>query len=116
MTFDLQDVWTGAGLAAAALIVGVVFGFLQSILPQLPASGVFRNYVLAAISAGLVILAAVTSGAQPDAGNVFAAFLVFVGLYNASKNAHGGGEAAALRVSDNATSISTAIPDPPARG
>jgi hypothetical protein len=95
MAFDLQSIWTGAGLAAAAVVIGLIFGFVQSAVPIIPSSGTLRDWVLIVICAGLVALAAVTSGAKPDPSNVFAAILVFIGLYNASKNAHGAGEATA---------------------
>ena len=112
MEFDLQSIWTAAGAAAAAVVVGYLFGFLQSAIPGITSSGTVRNYALIVLSAGLVALAAVTSGAQPEVGNVFSAVLVAIGIYNAAKNAHGAGEATALRTVDSATPISTAVPDP----
>lgn len=116
MTFDLQELWTATGLSAAAVVVGLVFGFLQSAIPAIPASGQLRNYVLIVLSAALVILAGITSGKTlNDADvipNLLGGVLVFIGLYNASKNAHGGGEAVALRTVDSATPIATAVPDP----
>lgn len=101
MNFDLQSIWTAAGAAAGAVIIGYLLGFLQSVAPFLPSTGVFRNWMLAALSGGIVLLAALTSGhtlSEPNAvANVFGGLLVFIGLYNASKNAHGAGEATAVK-------------------
>ncbi len=114
--FDPQIIWTGAGLSAGAVVVGLILGFLQSALPFISASGDLRNYVLIALSAAVVLLAGLTSGhtlSEPDAAtNILGGILVFIGLYNASKNAHGAGEAVALRTVDAATPITTAVPDP----
>lgn len=111
MDFNLQDIWTAAGASAAALVIGYIFGFVQSAAPFLTNSGTLRNYVLIVISAGLVLLAGATSGhtlSDPNAvANVFGGFLVFLGLYNAAKNAHGAGEATALKTVDSATAISS---------
>jgi hypothetical protein len=98
MTFDPQSIWTAAGAAGAALVVGYLFGFLQSIAPFLPSTGTVKNWVLAVISAGVVALAAVTSGASPDPVNVFAAGLVFVGIYQAASKTHEQGVASALKM------------------
>ena len=100
MSFDLQTIWTATGLSAAAVVVGLVFGFIQSAVPGITNSGTFRNWALIVISAVLVGLAGITSGktlSDPDAiPNILGGILVFIGLYNASKNAHGAGEAAAV--------------------
>ena len=84
MEFDLQAIWTTAGASAAVLIIGYIFGFLQSVVPWMPSTGVFRTWVLTAITGAMVILAALTSGKtldDPNAiGNVFSGFLVFLGL------------------------------------
>jgi hypothetical protein len=84
MEFDLQAIWTTAGASAAILIIGYIFGFLQSVVPFLPSTGVFRTWTLTLITAGIVLLAAMTSGKtleDPNAiGNVFSGFLVFLGL------------------------------------
>lgn len=116
MDFDLQTIWTASGAAAAAVVVGFLFGFLQSAIPAVTASGAFRNWALIGLSAGIVLLAAATSGKTLDdpnvVGNVFGGLLVFIGIYNAAKNAHGAGEATALRTVDSASPISTAVPDP----
>lgn len=84
MEFDLQAIWTTAGASAAVLIIGYVFGFLQSVVPFLPSTGVFRTWTLTLITAAIVILAALTSGhtlEEPDAiTNVVSGFLVFLGL------------------------------------
>lgn len=118
MEFDITTIWTATGMAAAALVVGYVFGFLQSVVPFLPTSGVFRNWVIAAISAALVVLAALGTGKTLDNPNLvtdaLGGVLVFIGIYNAAKNAHGAGEATALRTVTNATAITTAVPDPAA--
>lgn len=95
--FDLQSIWTAAGAAAAAVVVGLIFGFLQSVIPGIPSTGTVRNWVLAILSAGLVILAALASGAKPEAGNVFAAFLTFLGVYLAATTAAAGGTAVGVR-------------------
>lgn len=95
MEFDLQSIWSAEGLAAAAIVVGLIFGFLQSALPFVTNSGTFRNWALIAISALLVGAAALASGATPNVENVLGGILVFIGLYNAAKNLHGAGEAAA---------------------
>lgn len=95
--FDLNSIWTSAGGGAAAVIVGLIFGFLQSVIPGIPSTGTVRNWVLAILSAGLVVLAAFASGATPDAGNVFAAFLTFLGVYLAATAASVGGTAVAVR-------------------
>lgn len=114
MEFDLQTIWTGAGLSAAAVIVGYVLGFLQSVAPWLPSSGVFRNWTIAIVSAFLVVLAGITSGRTLEdpnvVGNLFGGFLVFLGLYNAAKNAHGAGEATAVRTAGGAEISSPATP------
>lgn len=84
MEFDLQAVWTTAGASAAILIVGYVWGFLQSIVPWIPTTGTVRNVVLTATCAGLVILAGIDSGKtleDPDViTNLFTGFVVFLGL------------------------------------
>lgn len=86
MDFDLQAIWTTAGASAAVLVVGYIWGFVQSVAPNglIPSTGTVRNIVLTAITAGLVVLAGVTSGKtldDPNAiGNVFSGFLVFIGL------------------------------------
>ena len=95
MTFDLQSIWSAEGLATAAIVVGLLFGFIQSAVPQITNSGTFRNWALIVLSGLIVGAAAVASGAQPSIENVIAGVLVFIGLYNAAKNLHGAGEAAA---------------------
>lgn len=102
VAFNLQDIWTAAGMSAAAVIIGYILGFVQSVLPyEILSSGKVRNWALAFIAAVLVILAGWTSGhtlSEPDAvSNLFGGFLVFIGLYNAAKNAHGAGEATAVK-------------------
>lgn len=118
MDFDISTIWTATGMAAAALVVGYVFGFVQSVLPFLPTSGVFRNWVIAVIAAGLVAIAALDTGKSLDSptliADVLGGLLVFIGIYNAAKNAHGAGEATALRTVPSATSIAPAVPDPEA--
>lgn len=109
MEFDLQSIWTAAGLSAAALVVGVILGFIQSAVPQVTSSGTFRNWALIVISAVLVGLAAISSGASPSIENVLSGVLVFIGLYNAAKNAHGGGESLAQKTV-NGSEISPAAP------
>jgi hypothetical protein len=101
--FDLQSIWTAEGLAAAAIVVGLIFGFVQSAVPAITNSGTFRNYALIALSALLVGAAAVASGAQPSIENVFGGVLVFIGLYNAAKNLHGAGESAAKATVNGST-------------
>ena len=84
MEFDLQAIWTTAGASAGVLIIGYVFGFFQSVAPFVPSTGVFRTWTLTIITAGIVLLAALTSGKtldDPNAiGNLFSGFLVFLGL------------------------------------
>lgn len=109
MQFDLQSIWSAEGLAAAALIVGLIFGFVQSAVPAITNSGDIRNYVLMALSALIVGAAAVASGAVPTIENVIGGVLVFIGLYNASKNLHGVGEATA-KATVNGADITTAKP------
>jgi len=104
MSFDPQSIWTAAGAAGAALVVGYLFGFLQSVAPFLPSTGTVKNWVLAALSAGVVALAAVTSGAAPDPTNVFAALLVCVGIYQAASKTHEQGVATALRMASSLAS------------
>ena len=100
MEFNLQDIWSSEGLAAAALVIGLVFGFIQSAVPAISASGTFRNYALMALSALIVGLAALDSGAQPSIENVIAGVLVFIGLYNATVNLHRAGAATAQKTVD----------------
>lgn len=101
MDFDLQSIWTASGAAAAAVVVGFLFGFIQSAVPGITNSAVVRNWALIAISGAIVLLAAATSGKTLEdpnvVGNVFGGVLVFIGIYNAAKNAHGAGEATAVR-------------------
>lgn len=100
MEFDLQDIWSAEGLAAAALVVGLLFGFIQSAVPQITNSGTVRNWTLIVLSAVIVGAAAYASGATPNVQNVIGGVLVFIGLYNATKNLHGAGEAAAKSVAN----------------
>ena len=97
MEFNLQDIWTSEGLAAAALVIGLIFGFIQSAVPQITSSGTLRNWALMALSALIVGLAALDSGAQPSIENVIAGVLVFIGLYNATVNLHRAGAATAQK-------------------
>lgn len=84
MEFDPQAIWTTAGASAAVLVIGAIWGFLQSVVPGIPTTGTLRNIVLTAIAAALVAIAALQSGKtleDPNAiGNVLSGFLVFVGL------------------------------------
>lgn len=104
MEFDLQAIWTTAGASAAVLLIGYIFGFLQSVVPWMPSTGVFRTWVLTAITAALVILAAVTSGKtldDPNAiGNVFSGFLVFLGLQRMAIASSDAGTTTAINTSN----------------
>lgn len=86
MEFDLQAIWTTAGASAAVLLIGYIWGFLQSVAPNgvIPSTGTVRNVVLTGITAALVILAGVNSGKTLEdpnvVGNLFSGFLVFIGL------------------------------------
>ena len=97
MEFDLQNIWNSEGLAAAALVVGLIFGFIQSAVPAITNSGTLRNWALMALSALVVGLAALDSGATPTIENVVAGVLVFIGLYNATVNLHQAGAATAQK-------------------
>ena len=101
MEFDLQAIWTTAGASAGVLIIGYVFGFLQSVVPFLPSTGVARNWVLSILTAAMVILAGVTSGKtleDPNViGNLFGGFLVFVGLYRMALSASDAGVTTAVK-------------------
>lgn len=114
MEFDLQAIWTTAGASAATLVIGYIFGFLQSVVPWLPSTGVFRTWVLTGITAGLVILAAVTSGKtlqDPNAiGNVFTGFLVFLGLQRMAIASSDAGTTTAINTS-NGKPLEVAPPD-----
>jgi hypothetical protein len=102
--FDLQGIWTTAGASAAVLIIGYVFGFLQSVLPVLPSTGVFRTWTLTIITAGIVLLAAITSGKtleDPNAiGNLFSGFLVFLGLQRMAIASSDAGTTTAINTSN----------------
>lgn len=117
MNFDLQSIWTAAGAAAAAVIVGYLFGFVQSAVPSFTNSATVRNWALIVFSAGLVLLAGLTSGKTlSDAdvvANLFGGLLVFIGIYNAAKNAHGAGEATAVKQAGG-SEIGGGPSDPPA--
>jgi len=82
--FDLQAIWTTAGAATAVLIVGYVFGFLQSVAPFIPSTGNWRNIILSVICGGLVLAAAIGTGKtleDPDAiQNIVGGAIVFLGL------------------------------------
>lgn len=84
MEFDLQAIWTTAGAATTILIIGYIWGFLQSIVPFIPTTGTVRNIVLTSITAGLVVLAGVASGKTLEdpavVTNVLSGFIVFLGL------------------------------------
>lgn len=112
--FDLQSIWHAGGMSAAALTVGYIFGFVQSAVPRITNSGVFRNYVLMAVSAAIVILAGITSGKTLDdpfvINNLLGGTLVFIGIYNLAKNAHGAGEATAQKTSHGAEISSPPTP------
>ena len=112
--FDLQSIWTAAGMSAAAVIVGLIFGFIQSAVPAFTNSGTFRNWALIVISGALVVLAGLTSGRTLEdpqvATNLFGGLLVWIGLYNAAKNAHGAGEAVAQRTAGGAEISSPSTP------
>ena len=115
MDFDLQSIWTATGMAAAAVIVGYLFGFAQSAVPAISSSATLRNYALMIFSAVLVLLAGLTSGKtldDPDAvTNIFGGVIVFIGIYNAAKNAHGAGEATAVKTA-NGSEIGGGPSDP----
>ena len=104
MEFDLQAIWTTAGASAAVLIIGYIFGFLQSVVPWMPSTGVFRTWVLTAITGAMVILAALTSGKtldDPNAiGNVFTGFLVFLGLQRMAIASSDAGTTTAINTSN----------------
>jgi len=104
MEFDLQALWTTAGASTAILIIGYIFGFLQSVVPFLPTTGVFRTWVLTLITAGLVVLAAVTSGKtldDPNAiANVVSGFLVFLGLQRMAIASSDAGTTTAINTSN----------------
>lgn len=84
MEFNLQAVWTTTGAATAVLIIGYVFGFLQSIAPFIPSTGTIRNIVLTIITAAIILAAALDSGKtleDPDAlQNVVGGIIAFLGL------------------------------------
>ena len=104
MEFNLQAVWTTAGASAAVLLIGYIFGFLQSVVPQLPTTGVFRTWVLTIITGGIVILAAITSGKtldDPNAiGNLFSGFIVFLGLQRMAIASSDAGTTTAINTSN----------------
>ena len=104
MEFDLQAISTTAGASAAVLIVGYIFGFLQSVVPFMPSTGVFRTWVLTAITAGMVLLAALTSGKSLDdpnaIANVFSGFLVFLGLQRMAIASSDAGTTTAINTSN----------------
>ena len=114
MEFDLQAVWTTAGASIAVLTIGYIFGFLQSVVPGIPSTGVFRTWVLTAITAGIVLLAALTSGKtldDPDAiTNVFSGFLVFLGLQRMAIASSDAGTTTAMNTS-NGKPLEVAPPD-----
>ena len=128
MEFDLQAIWTTAGASAAVLLIGYIFGFLQSVIPFLPSTGVFRTWTLTIITVGIVILAAVTSGHtldEPNAiGNLFSGFIVFLGLQRMAIASSDAGTTTAMNTSngkplevkppDATTTDPVADPRPPA--
>ena len=100
--FDLQSIWTAVGVSAFAVIVGYILGYVQSVAPFLPNTDIFRNVAISVLSAAGVVAAAITSGASPNPENVLGAIIVFIGIYNAAKNAHGAGTVTAARTSGGA--------------
>jgi len=98
--FDLQSIWTGAGLSAAAVIIGYVLGFLASAMPAITATEALRRYDTIALDVVLVGAAALTSGATPNPGNVVGAVLVFIGIYNAASHANAVGIKTAVAVAN----------------
>ena len=84
MEFDLQAVWTTAGASTAVLLIGYIWGFVQSVWPAIPTTGAVRNWVLTVITALIVGAAALTSGKTLDdpnaVGNLVSGLIVFVGL------------------------------------
>lgn len=106
MDFDLQAIWTTAGASAGVLVIGYLFGFLQSVVPFIPSTGTTRNWVLVILTGGLVGLAAVTSGKtlnDPDVvANVFSGILVFVGLYRMALSASDAGTTTAVSTAGGA--------------
>lgn len=111
MTFDLQTIWTAGGQDAFALVVGVLLGFAQSLIPAIPATGVLRNWSVAIVAGALVGMAAITSGhtiSEPNAaGNVLNGLLVFIGTYTIVLGGHTAAVKTAVTVApDAATPIS----------
>ena len=119
--FDLQAVWTTAGASAAILVIGYVWGFLQSIVPFIPTTGNLRNVVLTALCAALVLVAALDSGKtldDPDAlTNVFGGFLVFLGLQRMSIASADAGTFTAVKTAGGekieVSPPDTTVPTPP---
>jgi hypothetical protein len=101
MEFTLQSIWTTTGAAAAVLVIGYVFGFLQSVAPFIPSTGTLRNVVLTAITGALVVLAALDSGKTVDdpdfIANVIGGIIVFLGLQRMAIAASDAGTVSAVK-------------------
>ena len=114
MDFDLQGIWTTAGASAAVLLIGYIFGFLQSVVPFIPTTGVFRTWTLTLITAALVIAAGIATGKtldDPNAiGNVFTGFLVFLGLQRMAIASSDAGTTTAINTSGG-SALEVAPPD-----
>jgi hypothetical protein len=95
--FDLQSVWTAAGMAAAAVVIGYVLGFVASAIPNIPTTETWRRAEILALDVLIVGGAALTSGATLSPESFIGAALVFIGLYNAAANAHDAGVNSAVR-------------------